>query len=174
MTAPVTVIIAYDLKFYDKLPNLSPHNPAMREVFANNPQLINSSLQCLQRVRWDLIADRCRGSTMSRSMKNVSRPESAKSASRSSFQKVTLNQISYATSVTATARHFLPGIHVSHSPKHVRCCEFHMGLRPTHRHENRSDFRRNGWIESTLLDWSVKSATPPVHLPKRSTSFRRN
>lgn len=51
MAAPVTVIIAYDLKFYDKLPKLFPHNPRMREVFANNPQLIeetakrNSSLQ---------------------------------------------------------------------------------------------------------------------------------
>ena len=51
MTAPITVIIAYDLKFYEKMPKLFPHNPAMREVFANNPQLIevtakrNSSLQ---------------------------------------------------------------------------------------------------------------------------------
>ena len=51
MTAPVTVIIAYDLKFYDKLPELYPHNLAMRDVFANNPQLVevtakrNSSLQ---------------------------------------------------------------------------------------------------------------------------------
>ena len=51
LTAPVTVIIAYDLKFYEKLPRLFPHNPAMREVFAKNPQLIettarrNSSLQ---------------------------------------------------------------------------------------------------------------------------------
>jgi 3-hydroxypropanoate dehydrogenase len=51
MAAPVTVIIAYDLKFYDKLPKLFPHNPAMRDVFANNPQLVehtakrNSSLQ---------------------------------------------------------------------------------------------------------------------------------
>ena len=51
MTAPVTVIIAFDLKFYEKLPRLFPHNPAMREVFARNPQLIettarrNSSLQ---------------------------------------------------------------------------------------------------------------------------------
>jgi 3-hydroxypropanoate dehydrogenase len=51
MTAPVTVIIAYDLKFYEKLPKLFPHNPAMRDIFANNPQLIeqtakrNSSLQ---------------------------------------------------------------------------------------------------------------------------------
>ncbi len=51
LTAPVTVIVAYDLKFYEKLPSLFPHNPAMREVFAKNPQLIettarrNSSLQ---------------------------------------------------------------------------------------------------------------------------------
>jgi 3-hydroxypropanoate dehydrogenase len=51
MKAPVTVIIAYDLKFYEKLPKLFPHNPAMRDIFANNPQLIeetakrNSSLQ---------------------------------------------------------------------------------------------------------------------------------
>ena len=51
MTAPVTVIIAYDLKFYDKLPKLYPNNPAMRDVFAKNPQLVeatakrNSSLQ---------------------------------------------------------------------------------------------------------------------------------
>jgi 3-hydroxypropanoate dehydrogenase len=51
MTAPVTVIVAYDLKFYEKLPKLFPHNPAMRDVFANTPQLVeitakrNSSLQ---------------------------------------------------------------------------------------------------------------------------------
>ena len=51
MAAPVTVIIAYDLKFYDKLPRLLPHYPAMRDMFVNNPQLIqetalrNSTLQ---------------------------------------------------------------------------------------------------------------------------------
>jgi 3-hydroxypropanoate dehydrogenase len=51
MTAPVTVIIAYDLLFYEKLRKLFPHNPAMRDLFAANPQLIevtakrNSSLQ---------------------------------------------------------------------------------------------------------------------------------
>ena len=51
LSAPVTVIIAYDLKFYEKLPKLFPHNPNMRDVFANNPQLVestakrNSSLQ---------------------------------------------------------------------------------------------------------------------------------
>src|SRR5580704_9313295 len=37
MAALVTVIIAYDLKFYDKLPRLFPHYPAMRDMFVNNP-----------------------------------------------------------------------------------------------------------------------------------------
>src|SRR5690348_12374385 len=37
MTAPVTAIVAYDLKFYEKLPKLFPKNPAMRERFANSP-----------------------------------------------------------------------------------------------------------------------------------------
>jgi 3-hydroxypropanoate dehydrogenase len=51
MTAPVTVIIAYDLLFFEKLPKLFPHSPAMRGLYAGNPQLIevtakrNSSLQ---------------------------------------------------------------------------------------------------------------------------------
>ncbi len=51
MAAPVTVIIAYDLRFYEKLPKLFPHSPGMRDSFASNPQLIeetakrNSSLQ---------------------------------------------------------------------------------------------------------------------------------
>jgi 3-hydroxypropanoate dehydrogenase len=51
MSAPVTVIIAYDLLFYEKLPRLFPHNPAMRDLFASNPQLVevtarrNSTLQ---------------------------------------------------------------------------------------------------------------------------------
>lgn len=51
MAAPVTVIVAYDLQFYEKFPKLFPHNPAMRDNFVNNPQLVeitakrNSSLQ---------------------------------------------------------------------------------------------------------------------------------
>jgi 3-hydroxypropanoate dehydrogenase len=51
MTAPVTAIIAYDLKFYEKLPRLFPHAPAMRSLFESNPDLVtatarrNSSLQ---------------------------------------------------------------------------------------------------------------------------------
>jgi 3-hydroxypropanoate dehydrogenase len=51
LSAPVTVIVAYDLKFYQKLPKLFPHSPAMAKLFAENPQLVettakrNSSLQ---------------------------------------------------------------------------------------------------------------------------------
>jgi 3-hydroxypropanoate dehydrogenase len=51
MSAPVIVIVAYDLLFYEKLPKLFPHAPAMRDLFASNPQLVeitakrNSSLQ---------------------------------------------------------------------------------------------------------------------------------
>jgi 3-hydroxypropanoate dehydrogenase len=51
MAAPVTVIVAYDLLFFEKLPKLFPHNPKMRNLFASNPQLVevtakrNSSLQ---------------------------------------------------------------------------------------------------------------------------------
>src|SRR6266496_4149476 len=51
MTAPVTVIIAYDLLFFEKMPKLFPHSPGMRDLFAQNPQLIeetakrNSTLQ---------------------------------------------------------------------------------------------------------------------------------
>jgi 3-hydroxypropanoate dehydrogenase len=51
MAAPVTVIVAYDLKFYERLPKLFPHNPGMADHFRNNPELVevtakrNSTLQ---------------------------------------------------------------------------------------------------------------------------------
>ena len=51
MTAPVTAIIAYDLKFYEKLPQLFPHSPQARDRFAQSPELVevtarrNSGLQ---------------------------------------------------------------------------------------------------------------------------------
>ena len=51
MTAPVTVIVAYDLKFYEQLPKLFPHNPGMAKRFESNAELVettakrNSSLQ---------------------------------------------------------------------------------------------------------------------------------
>jgi len=51
MTAPVTVIIAYDLKFYEHLSTLFPQNPGMAKMFESNPAMVeatakrNSSLQ---------------------------------------------------------------------------------------------------------------------------------
>ena len=51
MTAPVTVIVAYDLKFYEQLPKLFPHSPGMLRLFRDSPALVestakrNSSLQ---------------------------------------------------------------------------------------------------------------------------------
>jgi 3-hydroxypropanoate dehydrogenase len=51
MTAPVTVIVAYDAKFFEQLPKLFPHSPGMVKMFETNPELVeatakrNSSLQ---------------------------------------------------------------------------------------------------------------------------------
>ena len=51
MTAPVTVIVAYDVKFYEQLPKLFPQNPGMAKFFESNPEMVettakrNSSLQ---------------------------------------------------------------------------------------------------------------------------------
>jgi 3-hydroxypropanoate dehydrogenase len=39
LQAPVTAILAYDLKFFDHLPKLFPHNPGMKDRFANAPEL---------------------------------------------------------------------------------------------------------------------------------------
>ena len=51
MTAPVTVIVAYDVKFFEQLPKLFPHNTGMPKLYQSNPELAeatarrNSSLQ---------------------------------------------------------------------------------------------------------------------------------
>src|SRR6185295_7436793 len=51
MTAPVTVIVAYDVKFYERLPTLFPHNTGMAKRFQGDPEIAettakrNSSLQ---------------------------------------------------------------------------------------------------------------------------------
>lgn len=39
MSAPVTAIVAYDPKFYEKLPQLFPHNPSARDWFTSNDSL---------------------------------------------------------------------------------------------------------------------------------------
>ena len=51
MSAPVTVIVAYDLQFHDHLPRLFPHSRSMKKLFDDDPQLVettakrNSTLQ---------------------------------------------------------------------------------------------------------------------------------
>jgi 3-hydroxypropanoate dehydrogenase len=40
MTAPVTAILAFDLHFYDHLPELFAHNPGIRDRFAAAPELV--------------------------------------------------------------------------------------------------------------------------------------
>src|SRR6188508_1350703 len=40
MTAPVTVIVAYDLRFYVHLPKLFPHNPGMAKLFEGSPDMV--------------------------------------------------------------------------------------------------------------------------------------
>ena len=39
MAAPVTAIVAYDVRFFEELGRLFPHFKGAREIFANNPQL---------------------------------------------------------------------------------------------------------------------------------------
>lgn len=39
MQAPVTAIVGYDLKFFEQMPKLFPHNPAIRDTFANNSKV---------------------------------------------------------------------------------------------------------------------------------------
>src|SRR2546423_4761269 len=43
MTAPVTVIVAYDTKFYEQQPRLFPHSPGMAKLFESNPELVEAT-----------------------------------------------------------------------------------------------------------------------------------
>jgi|SRR5436190_2352890 len=51
MAAPVTAIVAFDLKFHEQLPRLFPPSPGMAKLFQNSPEMVestakrNSSLQ---------------------------------------------------------------------------------------------------------------------------------
>jgi 3-hydroxypropanoate dehydrogenase len=51
MQAPVTAILAYDVRFFEETPKLFPNNPAMANIFSSSPQLAettafrNASLQ---------------------------------------------------------------------------------------------------------------------------------
>jgi 3-hydroxypropanoate dehydrogenase len=41
--APVTAIIGYDLRFYERLPQRFPHRPEMKDPFAANPRLAETT-----------------------------------------------------------------------------------------------------------------------------------
>ena len=43
MQAPVVAILAYDLKFFENLPKLFPHNPGMKDFFANAPEMAQTN-----------------------------------------------------------------------------------------------------------------------------------
>lgn len=43
MSAPATAILAYDLRFYEYLPRLFTHNPAMAKLFAENGELAETT-----------------------------------------------------------------------------------------------------------------------------------
>src|SRR5690242_15595233 len=43
MSAPVTAIIGFDQRFYEKMPKLFPHNPGMRDLFASSPELAETT-----------------------------------------------------------------------------------------------------------------------------------
>lgn len=43
MAAPVTVIVAYDLEFYERLHRYFPHEPKAREWFAGKPKAIEAN-----------------------------------------------------------------------------------------------------------------------------------
>lgn len=43
LQAPVTAILAYDLKFYEHVPRLFPNNPAMREIFSRSADLAQTN-----------------------------------------------------------------------------------------------------------------------------------
>jgi len=43
MTAPVTAVIGYDLKFYEHMPRLFPNNPAARGWFSDSPELAQTT-----------------------------------------------------------------------------------------------------------------------------------
>lgn len=38
LTAPVCAIFAYDMKFYEKMPELFPHDPGKMQMFIDNPE----------------------------------------------------------------------------------------------------------------------------------------
>jgi 3-hydroxypropanoate dehydrogenase len=43
LAAPVTAIVAFDFRFYEKLPKLFPQSPNFKEMFENSPELTDAT-----------------------------------------------------------------------------------------------------------------------------------
>jgi 3-hydroxypropanoate dehydrogenase len=63
MSAPVTVIVAYDLRFYEQLPKLFPQNPGMKKLFEGGPELVESTARRNSSLEgaYMMMAARCLG-----------------------------------------------------------------------------------------------------------------
>jgi nitroreductase len=111
MAAPVTVIVAYDPKFYEKLPKLFPHNPDATSWFASNDSLA-ATTAFRNGTGW--IPERCPASTM---------------PWWTSFFWLTAagGPTSCATSVMAIPRDCSHGRRASISAKRVCCCNRRKG-----------------------------------------------
>lgn len=74
MAVPMMAIIGFDLKFYDRLPELFPHNPEAGSGFADDPKgaklplsvtaLCKGRISSSRHGRLDWIAARCQILTM--------------------------------------------------------------------------------------------------------------
>ncbi len=136
MTAPVTAIIAYDLLFFEKLPKLFPYAPGMRDLFAQNPQLVeetakrNSSLQ----GAYLIIAARALGldcgpmsgfdnAKVDEEFFFSARAKNAKAVNRSFSPQATSSRISYATLAMAMSRNSSQEDHGWHLTRPARFYE---------------------------------------------------
>ncbi len=116
MSAPVTVIVADDLRFYEKLPKLAPHN-RFRDLCANNPELAevtakrNSTLQGAYRLSRlapsDWTAVQCRDLITPRSMEEFFGTGVEREGMCAEYIPGTIKS-SFATSVMATRHRCAP------------------------------------------------------------------
>lgn len=61
MQAPVTVIFAWDEKYYDKIPQLMPHNPGARDWFTGAGSELNGRRNSVLQAGYFLLAARALG-----------------------------------------------------------------------------------------------------------------
>jgi hypothetical protein len=127
-------LTAHDLRFYEKLPKLAPHNPGFRDLFANNPELAeattkrNGTLQgaylMIAARASDWTAVPSRDLTTPRSMRSSSGQALTVMKWRKSTYQERSNQTSFATLVMATRHRCVPVCHAWNSPRFARCSEW--------------------------------------------------